>query len=146
MRTVTRKCLSAILIGLVANAPFAVAGYRDQLKVTAVELAQLPKFCYRQFEVPDANGPQFDIPRSCGPGTNHYCPGLLSLMRAKTASVKSKRMSLLSSADTDVRYTLRWMEGYPDCPIRRQVEATKVEVESLRRIYGGAAYKPPVAK
>jgi hypothetical protein len=37
---------------------------------TALELAQLPKFCWAQYNVPNAAGDQFKI-QGCGPAMNH---------------------------------------------------------------------------
>ena len=71
------------------------------MNVTAVEIAQLPRFCWGQLQVPNANGDEFRI-RDCGPAANHYCSGLIYLVRAKRSASKSTRLDLVLHADTDV--------------------------------------------
>jgi hypothetical protein len=142
MRVVIRRILWAVaLVCLAGNAPAAFGGYGDG--VTAIEKAQLPRFCWKQMEIPNAEGPEFTIPASCGVGMNHYCGGLVYLIRAKSAAGKAKRLSLLGLADEGIRYTEQWMNKSPNCPIRGHLEASKAEVDNLRRIYGGAQSKTP---
>ena len=114
----------------------ARAGYGDG--VSALEKSQLPLFCYGQMGVPGATGPQYNIPSGCGSGMNHYCPGLVALIRAKKELDRRKALTLLSSVEVDVRYTLDWMKGFPNCAIRGHVEATKAEVERLKLLWGGS--------
>jgi hypothetical protein len=112
--------------------------------ITAVEIAQLPRFCWGQMEVPGSSGrPEYNFPGNCGPGMNHYCPGLVKLIRAKSASVKAKRTPLLRGAADDVSYTENWMKDYPNCGVRSHVEASKAEINNLLRVYGGMPAKPP---
>lgn len=131
-----RRVAGIALIILTTNAQ---AGYGDG--VSAYEKSQLPLFCYGQMEVPGATGPQYAIPDGCGSGMNHYCPGLVKLIRAKKEFDKRKALSLLGSAETDVRYTLNWMKPFPNCAIRGHVEATKAEVERLKLLWGGGSSK-----
>jgi hypothetical protein len=125
----------ALSLGVVmlATASIACSGYRDNLGVTDYEIAQLPRFCWVQMESKLAKGPAFDIPPGCGPGMNHYCPALVHIMRARGQLDMQKRNALLTMAEKNVLYTLKWMEPYPNCPIRTHVEQTKTEIEALRR-------------
>jgi len=104
------------------------------------EIAQLPQFCWAQFKVPNAIGPQYK-PNQCGPGTNHYCPGLLVLNRFKRQTDKSKKINLLKKAEEDVRYTENGTQSYPRCSIRKHIHATKWEVQQLMQIYGSGKGK-----
>ena len=115
---------------------FGAQGAGDAANPSAVEIVQLPKFCWRQMGA-NVTGPEFSI-GNCGPGMNHYCAGLVALMRAKGATSKGQRLSMLGLADTNVRYTENWMKDYPNCPIRDHVAASRVEVNHLMTIFGFA--------
>lgn len=135
-RTRHRALLPAILAVLVAMS-LASVSYRAMAQVTglnptAAELAQLPKFCWEQLGMPNAVGADYR-PLMCGPGTNHYCPGLVWLIRAKATRDIQRKKSLLSTAANDVKYTEEWIAKYPNCSIRRHVQATKAEIEALQR-------------
>jgi hypothetical protein len=144
MHTIGRTLIAAALVALAVAAPVASGGTRENMGITAVEIAQLPRFCWGQMEVPNSVGrPEFNFPNNCGPGMNHYCPGLVKLIRAKSASGKGKPLSLLRGAADDVRYTEFWMKDYPSCGVRPHVEASKAEINNLLRMYGGTPAKPP---
>ena len=131
-----------LLIPPILVPSFALAGYREMMHATSVEIAQLPQFCWAQFEVPDAQGDEFKI-RDCGVFVNHYCPALISLIRGKNSAAKGKGPSLIRVADSDVAYTENGIAGYPRCPIREHVDATRAEINRLLRRYGS---KPAAAK
>ena len=122
---------------LTTAALFSVGAWGQMwnLNPKAIEIAQLPTFCWTQMGVPNANGPAYNFPRDCGPALNHYCPGLIKLIRAKKATKKGDRARNLLDADLDVRYTERGIQKYPSCSIRPHVEATKIEVRSLMGMY-----------
>lgn len=91
----------------------------------------LPKFCWSQY-ISDAKGREYSIPRNlCGVGMNHYCPALIALGLG-LKSHGAKRRQYLAVAIRGIKYTLRWMKPYRNCPIRAQVEASLREAESLR--------------
>jgi hypothetical protein len=143
MRIVIRRLVAvALLIPYALVPPVALAGYREELRVTSVEIALLPTFCWAQFEVPDAKGDEFTI-RDCGPGANHYCPGLINLIRGKRLAAKDRPLSQIQAADANVRYTEKAIADYPKCSIREHVGATRAEVNHLLRIHGS---KPIGAK
>ena len=143
MRIISRKLLTASLLVSFVFVPLAaLAGYREDMHVTAIEIAQLPPFCWMQFEVPNVKGEEFRI-RDCGVAANHYCPGLLYLIRAKGHVSKGERWAHLSHADTDIRYTERAIADSPRCSIRDHVAASRTEVNNLMILYG---YNRPRAK
>jgi hypothetical protein len=131
-----------LAIALAVFPPAALGGYRDDMHVTSIEMALLPQFCWRQFEVPDTQGEGFRI-RDCGVAANHYCPGLIYLIRGKRQTRKNNALPFIQRADTDVRYTERAIADSPNCSIRGHVDATRVEINHLLRMYGG---KPVGAK
>ena len=134
MNTLSTVAFGSMFLAVTAFVcePSDAAGY----KASALEIAQLPKFCYEQY-VDGVSGPEYSIGRSCGPGMNHYCGALVSLIRAKRVSGNSnERLKQLSMAKTDVVYTLKWMEPYPACQIRDHVKATLTEIEMQMKIYG----------
>jgi hypothetical protein len=119
-----------------SEAPAQMTG----LNPTPFEISQLPKFCWEQMGVAKAKGDQYR-PLNCGPGTNHYCPGLVWLLRAKVERDKVKRSIMIDTAANDVQYTEQWISSHPSCSIHKHVKATKAEVEMLVRVYG-----PPPSK
>ena len=124
----------ALLVGL-TFLPFHAHGQSQE--PTALELAQLPRFCYAQFKVPNATGDEFRI-RDCGYAANHYCYGLMYIIRAKAAvSNKRTRMGLLGSAAVNIDQTEQAIKDYPQCSIREHVAASKKQVLDLKKIYGG---------
>jgi hypothetical protein len=137
MRPTARATLFASLMTLVVEAHAQMTG----LNPTAVEVAQLPRFCWGQMNVPNAAGPQYNL-GGCGWGMNHYCPGLIKLIRAKTSVGKERSLPLLRAAAGDIRYTEQAIKGFPDCPIRSHVAASRAEVTKLMAAYGE---KPPAA-
>ena len=117
---------------------FVSCNAMGQLVPTAIELVQLPKFCYGKANVPNATGPEFNLPpqSDCGPGTNHYCSGLIHLLRAKASGNKGKALSELGLAENDIRYTEEWIRNSPNCSLREHVAASRAEVNGLLKIYG----------
>jgi hypothetical protein len=129
-------------LALGLSAPAVLAGYRENMHATAVEIAQLPLFCWKQFEVPNIQGDEFRI-RDCGDYINHYCPGLIYLIRGKSSAAKGKGFGEIQHADIEVAYTEHGIANYPQCSIREHVEATRAEINHLLRIHGS---KPIGAK
>jgi hypothetical protein len=140
---IPRLVAAALLIPSILVPSSALAGYRENMRATSVEIAQLPQFCWAQFEVPDAQGDEFKIPRACGDFTNHYCPALIALIRGKNWAARGKGPGLIRVADADITYTEKGIADYPKCPIREHVDATRAELNRLLRMYG---IKPARAK
>jgi hypothetical protein len=108
---------------------------QTSMHVTPIEIAQLPRFCWAQLEVPNAQGDDFRI-RDCGPAANHFCSGLIYMLRAKGHVNKGARLSLLGGADTDIRYTEKAIADFPKCSIREAVADARAEVNNLMSMYG----------
>jgi hypothetical protein len=138
-----RRLLAMVLaIAFAVFPPAALGGYREDMHVTSIEIALLPQFCWGQFEIPNAQGTEFWI-HDCGPAANHYCPGLIYLIRGKRPAAKERPLPSIQHADVDVAYTERAIADYPKCSIRGHVDATRMEINHLLRMYGG---KPVGAK
>jgi len=121
------------LAALTALVP--VASGQTSLHVTPVEIAQLPRFCWGQLDVPGAKGGEFAI-IDCGPAANHYCSALIYMIRAKGHVTKQERLGLLGHADVDVKYTEKAIADYPKCTIREHVAGTRVELDHLLTMFG----------
>ena len=130
-----RILASVVLLPFLCVA-YGAWGQTTSLNVTAVEIAQLPRFCWAQFQVPNADGPEFRM-SDCGPAANHYCGALVELIRAKHTSNKSNRLDLLGHANANVGYTEQGIKDFPRCSIREHLAASKTEISSLLVIYGG---------
>lgn len=88
----------------------------EQMPPNALELTQLPKYCWGPMGAPSvAQLPEYNI-SGCGPRMNHFCPALLAMMRASdVARPRQQRQFLARYAEREVQYTLT---GIPAaCPI-----------------------------
>jgi len=111
---------------------------QDDQHPTTLEIARLPTFCWAQFSVPNAIGPQFTMPPAseCGWGMNHYCFGLIDLIRAKTTTNKRDRVKWIAFANLNVGYTEANLRDFPRCSLREHIAASRAEVDNLMLIYG----------
>jgi hypothetical protein len=128
-----KDCHKRVLACFAVLAAAAMSAYGKAVKdVKAVEIARLPTFCWEGY-VEGASGPQYRIDRqTCGPATNHYCPGLIELMRAKASIGDARKRSYyLDRAKGQTLYTLRGIEQYPSCPIRGHAQDTLKEINGL---------------
>lgn len=124
--SVHRVLILLASLGL-AFVPLAVTAHPSLtgMNPTAIEITMLPRFCWGQYYRNKFKGPEFNIPRSsCGPGMNHYCPGLVALGRANRSLDNKWQRGYLDGAAGQVRYTLRAMKNYPSCPLRGEVRNT----------------------
>jgi hypothetical protein len=133
----SRLLAMVLAIGFAVFSPAALGGYREQMHVTSVEIALLPQFCWGQFEVPNPQETTDFWAQDCGPAVNHYCPGLIYLIRGKRPAAKERPLPHIQHADVDVAYTERAIKDYPKCSIREHVDATRAEINHLLRMYGG---------
>jgi hypothetical protein len=111
----------------------AVSAYgQTQRDIKAVEIAQLPPFCWEQY-LDGVSGPQYRIDRqACGPTVNHYCPGLVELIRAKASAGDARKRSYhIDKAKFQTLYTLRGIEKYPACPIRAHAQETLNQINGM---------------
>ena len=98
--------------------------------VPRAEVVQLPRFCWSVY-VKELQSAEFRIPPSCGPGTNHYCDGLLSFYKVKRGAVSARaRAGELRQARGAAMYTLGYIKAYPACPIRQHVESTLLQIDA----------------
>jgi len=132
---VRRFLTFTLLAPFILVPPAALGGYREETHATEVEIAQLPRFCWAQFEVPNATGDEFKMDNRC-PGANHYCPGLIYLIRAKGHVSKGERLGLLSRAEGDIRRTERGINDYPTCSISDHVAASRAQVNNHMVLFG----------
>ena len=111
--------MAAMVLALLAGLqPLAQAGvYKAPLE----NVMLLPQYCWGQYDA-QFQAPQYFISRSlCGPGMNHYCPGLLEYQKAMAETSPGQRIRRLNVVMADIQYTLRWMKDYPNCSIRGDV-------------------------
>ena len=136
MRSLT-KTLLAVAMLIFAPASLAVVGssVTAETPASAIEIAQLPRFCWAQYRVPGWDGSKDPI-KDCGVGMNHYCPGLVGFIRGRSAPNKSRALYFLKGADGAIAYTERAVVGYPNCSIRAHVADTRAELNRLLRAYG----------
>lgn len=127
-----RREVVAILSGIVVCMD---AGAQDGGRyggASASEQAQLPKYCYYLHVDKKYQGhPEYDMPRSCGPFTNHYCEGLISLMRAQKATAPAKeRRDNAGRAVSAIEYTLKGVTK--ECPLRADAQAALARAKSVQ--------------
>ena len=139
MRSLRALLLIGVGAACAATALNSAAQSPSDWRPTNLEVYQLPRFCWSQFQVPNVEGPEFHI-KDCGPAANHYCFALTYLLRAKRWTGKGKPTGYLMRADTDVAYTEGSIKDYPNCNIRGHVADTRAELNNLMRMYG---IKPP---
>ena len=134
MLTLRRQIIAAcaaVAMSFAASSSHAT----NESHATMVEAMLLPKYCWSQY-IPNMQGPEYQI-LGCGVGMNHFCDGLVELNRARLPTTKrGERISKLKVAKSAMEYTIRWMQGYPKCPIRSQVETTLREIDFQLRSYG----------
>ena len=98
-------------------------------QATAVEVMQLPQFCWWEFDARYARTRQ--LIQNCGVGMNHYCVAEVSLIRSKGRSkAEYLRKGALQHALRETEYTLQWMEQSPACSIRNHVTRKYAEIRS----------------
>jgi hypothetical protein len=127
--------LVALLVAVAMSE--GVRGSWTQYKAEAIEIAQLPSYCWAQY-LADKQSPEYSVnSKGCGPGMNHYCPGLVELMRAKRSfGDRRKRLGHLETAKDNTLYTMTAMKDYPGCSLRADVEKTLNEINVYLRAFG----------
>lgn len=135
MSSLTRQRLGIVAVSVFSLGAIGAQAQQSSMHETSVEIAQLPQFCWAELHVPNVTGDAF-VWHDCGPGANHYCGALLSIIRAKRDTNKTTRAVHLGAAQMDLRYTERAITEYPKCSIRDHVASTRAELNSLFDIYG----------
>lgn len=104
-------------------------------KAEPTELALLPRYCWASFNE-KFRGPgteAFNLPTGCGERFNHFCPGVLSLTRAKASLADPQRRSYWIGVAADhMRYTVNGIKDLPACPMRPTVDAMVEEIRALQ--------------
>lgn len=116
-----------LLIGMPLVSSAQVNNVHDR-NPSALELPQLPQYCLWQF---NRNRPEYQDPKfrlgevfpNCGDGMNHFCPGLLWVVRANAPGASSQhRKYWLQQARQEFEYTARWMQPFPNCGLRPHLD------------------------
>lgn len=86
------------------------------------ELMRLPKYCWGHYNK-RFKGPAYNINRqTCGPYTNHFCPGILRFNRSQNLMAGAmERQHYLRLALKNFDYTMNGLQEYPGCGIRKHV-------------------------
>ena len=99
-----------LLVGLSLSAAVGAAEYKAPQRI----IATLPQYCWAQYVDGLENNPAYQI-RGCH-YSNHFCPGLVEIARARTESQNWKKKELLLSARKNMEYTLRFNKAQmPSC-------------------------------
>lgn len=100
-------------------------------RATAIERAQLPMYCYTlHVDSTLANRPEYNIPPSCGVYMNHFCEGLIFLIRAqKTTAPRRERKDNAGAAVSIIQGTLKNMT--PQCPLRADAEGALLRARTI---------------
>ena len=134
--TVDRICGLLVILFLIGVAGAPPAQAEDPWHATKSEAAQLPRFCWGQLMSDEFSGPDYWI-LDCGPFMNHYCLGLLKIVRAnKTIGNLDQKKYYLRNARIDTETTLKDMQPYPSCSIREHAEKTLQQIDALQRAFG----------
>ena len=104
-------------------------------RATPLEIAQLPRYCWASFD-PKWTQPgmsEFNLPGGCGERFNHFCPGVLSLQRAKAALADpTRRRYWLGVADGHIHYTVDGIAKLTTCPMQPTVKKLADEIRVLK--------------
>ena len=124
----------AVSAGAVAGDP-AAQNDLSGFKATDIEIVQLPKYCWSSFDGKWSKPGMaaFNLPSGCGDRFNHFCPGVLSLQRAKASLADGKKRAYwLGVAADHMTYTVGGLQKFPACPLRPTVDAMVQEIRTLR--------------
>jgi hypothetical protein len=133
-----RPVMLAFVWGALAGAVHAQGTAQEDLsgfKATPLEIAQLPRYCWGTFD-PKWTKPgmaEFNLPGGCGERFNHFCPGVLSLQRAKGSLADAKRRSYwLGVAQGHIRYTVDGLANVNTCPMKPTVAAMAEQIRVMK--------------
>lgn len=141
---VTRLVASLVCgIGLLVflHSAFAQSGASKlPNNVQRTDVMALPQFCWGYF-IPEMRTPEYMIPRSCGPYTNHYCEAVLPYNRAK---IRGTMGPARETATRDLHQkTLGFLQNikpHPDCPAQIKAYAESLLAETGAKL--GQVAKP----
>lgn len=120
----------AVLALAAVGLPPGAAAQKYRGNTSAAEIAQLPKYCYSQYLSDKlSKDPNYSI-QGCGAFTNHFCPGLVDMMRAQKASLQRwERNERVESARKNFAYTLEHMP--PNCWLKPDAEKAMEAANAL---------------
>ena len=126
-----------VILAAFAGAGSAASAQEDLsgFHATSMEVVQLPKYCWGTFDSkwtkPGMGA--YNLPAGCGERFNHFCPGVLSLQRAKSSLADGKKRAYwLGVAADHMRYTVGGLQKFPACPLRPTVDRLVQEISTLR--------------
>jgi len=95
------------------------------------DVLQLPQFCWGYF-ISELRTPEFLIPPTCGPYTNHYCEALLPFNKAKVRGLTgTARETAIRDARNATIGLLANIKSYPACPIRSYAESILAQTDAM---------------
>lgn len=118
---------AVLLMGMPFASSAQVNNVHDR-NPSPMEQIQLPQYCLGQFhrDRPEYRDPKFNLGTTfpnCGPGMNHFCPGILWMVRANAPGSSSQhRKYWLQQARQEFDYTVRAMQQYPNCGLRPHLD------------------------
>ena len=125
--------LASMLVVSAGSAQEDLSGF----KATNIEVVQLPRYCWATFD-PKWSKPgmaAFNLPAGCGDRFNHFCPGVLSLQRAKSSLADGRKRAYWQGVAADhMRYTAAGLAKFPACPLRPTVDAMVQEIRTLQAV------------
>ena len=132
--------LESSLLVLVASLLVATPSSAQQPRIapkyqaSPLHVAQLPRYCWHQYVDGALGGYEFSIvPQSCGSEMNHFCPALVFLMQAQSATLPmNERRGAMKHAINEINYTLRGMK--PGCHITNDVLAAQQRAQALSMV------------
>jgi hypothetical protein len=138
--SVQRACRGAYRYAQAGIAVFLLGATANSSAFTppsALEMTQLPQYCWGQFDKKFAGLPGYTI-SNCGGGMNHFCMGLVYMLRAnKPGTPRSQKIGPITQARVELQYTIDRMA--PNCPISADVQAAELR---LRVMEAGVGIQP----
>lgn len=128
-----QACLTLLCLALFVPSGAQAQRYRDK-EFNALDLANLPKYCYAQYvDERLSKDPQHSI-QGCGPFVNHFCPAVVSLNRASNPTRnKAERRRLVEFAIRETGYTLQHMPN--GCWLRADADAVMMRARQLEMLF-----------
>jgi len=129
--------LTHLISAIALSACVTAAG--AQTRISALEIGQLPKYCWGSYDAKFADMPGYSIPKdTCGWGMNHFCSGLTYMLRANKPGIERHlKLDNLDHARKEIEYTK--LRVPPGCPILGDVQIADAR---LRVMETAAGIKP----
>lgn len=101
---------------------------------TPADKVKLPQYCWSQYDSGAAKKTGIQPPTAiCGVYTNHLCPGLVLLNRAKDLNrPMAMRKEYAKGALNELQYNAKWMK--PDCKLKLESDAAHLQAQNLVRL------------